>query len=358
MASASAHIRLHSPDDLIDTVPYLLGFYPSRSLVLVGLTSDPTGGRDARRVSVSVRLDLPGEPHEEELSDLRRMIARSDATSVVALVYPPPAGPDESLLARWHWLWHATADAFKGSAISLLDVVLVQETRWWSLGCDCGYCRGDGNPRPVQPSAAVAEAVMAGLVALPDRDQLTGLLDGDPITERAELDPFIARAETRVVRASIDNRMRQLRSRQVADIRRAAESVAIRRPTRQAIVGQAAASPASRRVGLGPAQLARFGVALTDRVVRDQIWLAVDVAGLDAAPLMMELLKRLPQPYDAAPLFLFGWQQWRRGNGTLAVTAAERAMVSDPAYSAARLLRTAVMSGVSPARLPSLTLSE
>ncbi len=51
-----------------------------------------------------------------------------------------------------------------------------------------------------------------------------------------------------------------------------------------------------------------------------------------------DLARRLPAPYDAAPLFLFGWASWRSGNGALAGIAAERALDSDPSYSAADLL--------------------
>ena len=66
------------------------------------------------------------------------------------------------------------------------------------------------------------------------------------------------------------------------------------------------------------------------------------------------MARRLPGPYDAAPLFLFGWASWRAGNGALAGIAAERAVTSDPAYSAADLLLAALSRGLDPRRLPRL----
>jgi hypothetical protein len=73
-----------------------------------------------------------------------------------------------------------------------------------------------------------------------------------------------------------------------------------------------------------------------------------------AGTLLLDLLTRLPAPYDAAPLFLFGWSQWRAGNGTLAGIAAERAQVSDPGYSAAGLLLAALGHGLDPRATPPL----
>jgi hypothetical protein len=64
---------------------------------------------------------------------------------------------------------------------------------------------------------------------------------------------------------------------------------------------------------------------------------------------------RLPAPYDAAPLFLFGWAQWRAGNATLATMAAERVLDSQPGYSAAALLLTAAQRGLDPRTVPALS---
>jgi hypothetical protein len=84
--------------------------------------------------------------------------------------------------------------------------------------------------------------------------------------------------------------------------------------------------------------------------------MAVDDGRLDGRALWRDLGRRLPSPYDASPLFLFGWAAWRAGDGALAGIAAERAIASDPGYSAADLLLAALARGVDPRRLPRLRL--
>jgi hypothetical protein len=100
--------------------------------------------------------------------------------------------------------------------------------------------------------------------------------------------------------------------------------------------------------------LIRFGAALSTIEVRDACWLAVEAGRMDGEDLWRELSRRLPAPYDAAPLFLFGWQRWRNGDGVLAGIAARRALDSDAGYTAADLLHLAVTDGLDPFRTPRL----
>ncbi len=60
-------------------------------------------------------------------------------------------------------------------------------------------------------------------------------------------------------------------------------------------------------------------------------WLAIDDGRLAGAELWINLARRLPHPYDAAPLFLAGWHAYREGNGALAGIAADLARISRPA---------------------------
>ena len=101
--------------------------------------------------------------------------------------------------------------------------------------------------------------------------------------------------------------------------------------------------------------VARFGVALRSYAVRDAVWLAVDDGRLAGMQLWVNLARRLPHPYDAAPLFLTGWHAYRQqGNCALAGIAADLAITADPGYRAAGLLCEALACGVDPRRLPSL----
>jgi len=77
---------------------------------------------------------------------------------------------------------------------------------------------------------------------------------------------------------------------------------------------------------------------------------------LTGIQLWVNLARRLPNPYDGAPLFLAAWSTWRDGNGALAGIAAELALESDPGYSAADLLLAALARGLDPHTLPKLRL--
>jgi len=101
-------------------------------------------------------------------------------------------------------------------------------------------------------------------------------------------------------------------------------------------------------------QVGRIGVALQDYMVRDEIWLGIDDHTIEADDLLLQLVRRLPAPYQASPLFLYGWAAWRAGNGALASIAVERALQAEPNYSAARLLQVALQNGVDPRTMPAL----
>jgi hypothetical protein len=217
------------------------------------------------------------------------------------------------------------------------DVLLVAEKRWWSLTCertDC--CPPDGRPlETASPFAALA--TVEGRVPLADRQALDSLLEPLPRQHREALTVAIANEE----RAAVQEVLRGDGPRRERSVKRALFRLA-------------------RRYGEpdGPAptdaEVVRYGTALAELPLRDSVWLAVDDGRLDGRPLWRELARRLPAPYDSAPLLLFGWASWRAGEGTLAGMAAERALTGDPDYTAAELLMAAVTSGVNPHSVPRL----
>lgn len=330
-----ARIRLGEPGELVEMVPYLLGFHPVESLVLLALAAvagEPPGGRS--EVQLACRVDLPdADLNPADLAPLMQAAHRAGAQTLVALLFtesvaapPPGVGLDD------------LADAVRGAAtlsgLMLLDVLVVDAHSWRSLECRVSSCcPPGGTPRAQHASRVAAEATFAGLVALPDRSDLAAQLVGRSPRQRARLLPQIATAQTRITHAALTNCLGRTLSRDARALVKAAQDTSLR---------------AGSHAGLTARQVARYGVALADIGVRDGVWLAVDERTLDCGALMLELLRRLPAPYDAAPLFLFGWQQWREGNGTLSAMAAERALDSDPGYSAARLLLQAVQGGLDP----------
>lgn len=311
-------IRLAGPADLLDAVPYLLGFHPADSLVLLGLD-----GAGTYRLVVTVRIDLADLRSSAALVDALSAMRRGGAGLFVGVVYDD----GREILSDF-------ADTVSVTATDLdcevLDVLRVVGDRWWSLTCsDPSCCPPEGRLLPPGTSQLSAEATYAGLSALPDRAALAATLAGQPDRERLLplLESSAERADERDADALLDS-----------------------------IFRVAAESGRPRWAGLSDAQAVRFGLALRSIEVRDEVWTALDRREIEGEALWRELARRLPPPYDAAPAFLAGWLAWRAGNGALANVAADRALDSDPDYSAAELLIMAVSAGLDPRRMPALQL--
>jgi hypothetical protein len=323
--------RISGPGELLQAVPYLLGFHPKRSLALVGL--------HAGLLVVTARLDLSDAESGAVAHTLDAMV-RGGTSAVVAAVYDDEALLDGPGDLPWRQLvGRIDADADRAGC-DVIDVLLVSGGRWWSLTCtspDC--CPPEGHLMPEQPSPFAAAATYDGVVALPDRGALEASLDPLPQPDREAVGDAVEAAEHAAVQETLDGHARRYE-----------------RSVKRALFAAARDSDEPGWTGLPDTDVARFGVALGGTAIRDAVWMAVDDGRLDGRQLWRDLARRLPSPYDAAPLFLFGWAAWRSGDGTLAGIAAERAVGSDPRYSAADLLLAALARGVDPRQLPKLRL--
>jgi hypothetical protein len=335
-------MRINGPTDLLQAVPYLLGFHPTDSLVVVGLNSG--------RLVVTARVDLPeiGEPGA--LGQLAEALARGGAAELVAVVYSEGGAVTDISGGRWNATWRLPWSGLvpaldvecERCGCELGDVLYVAGGRWWSYTCDDEQCcPPSGTPLPQAPSQFVTEATYAGMVALPDRDSLAATLDPVAPEALAAMASLVAAEDRRGVAEAAS-----------ADRERAARS--LKRAVFAAARNADSAARGDTEWAVGDADVARFGSALTQTALRDSLWLAVDDGRLDGRPLWRELARRLPGRYAAAPLFLFGWASWRDGNGALAGIAADRAVERDPGYSAADLLRAALAYGLGPKQVPRL----
>lgn len=326
-------IQLSNPGDLIETVPYLLGFHPSESLVLVGFARRGAG---LQRVTVTLRIDLPADSSDfaDELPLVEAFRGSGSDAVVVVMVTDSPSGDprDQPRLAAIAARLAAELDVL---GLAVLDLLVATDHSWWSLLCtDLDCCPREGSKRGRSSSAAAAQATYAGMVALPDRQALAATLDGEADARRAELLPAIARAEHKRDAAALPASRRRWQRAEIA---------AILKASRRREAGR-----------LSDDQIARFVVGLADDSVRDALWLAIDSGAVDAAQVLVQLHSRAPRTHVAAALFLYGWCQWRAGNGTLAMMAAECALAADRQCSAASLLISAVQHGLDPTGTPPL----
>ena len=323
-------VRITGPADLLQAVPYLLGFRPAASLVLVGLASG--------RLLVTARMDLSDLAEPDVLPHTLRAMVRGGTERIVAAIFDDTAGAP---FGRDGLPWRGLGDELRGvcaaagTGTRLDDLLLVCGGRWWSLVCEePACCPREGRLLPTVPSPFVAAATYEGIVALPSRAALADTLTPLPDAEREALRPLLRTAERQVPAEAAEAERRRyirLRRRELLEAARAAGRNA----------------PA-----LSDADVVRLGVALRATPVRDAVWTAGDASRVDGRELWRELARRLPAPYDAAPAFLFGWASWRAGEGALAQVACERAIASDPRYSAADLLQAALSQAVDPRRVP------
>ena len=343
MTSSERAFNLDGPGELLETLPYLLGFHPHDSVVLVGL--------DQTRLVVTTRIDLDSAADRSVVDDSVRILLRARASMAIVVVYAAPTDVPVRSAPRGQPLPHesvatAVKIALRAAGLSWLDTLFVQDGYWWSYpgreaACSCCV---EGTRLPGDHATGPAAAVFAGMQAYPSRDALEAVLDPDPALDHGWQLSLIEAAELQLVQATPSGgRDRELRS-----VKRALFAAA--READRSLFPQPANVASS-------ATLARFAVGLREISIRDALWLAIDQQRLDGRGFWLQLLQRLPAPYDSAPLFLFGWASWRDGNGTLASIAAQRALISRPGYTAAELLLSAVQNGLDPYRTPKLRAS-
>jgi hypothetical protein len=330
-------IRITCPRDLVDLVPYLVGFWPTESLVLVSLRGSK------RRVGLTLRIDLDGvRSGSEALDSCATHLARAGARSVMILIYRDRVSGTGAGNAGAGAGGRALPDArlaervrrkVRTRGVEVDEALLVTRDRWWSYLCDDQSCcppEGHRIAPADRPSPVVAAATVAGLVAAPDRGSLERSVEPAPAADREAVAALVADAQARNDARGGD------------DDRRYRAGVADE-------VAAAVAGQRSGRTRLDDDVVARLLVAFRDIGIRDQC--CGYAAGGDSAAmqsLSMQLARRATAPYDVAPYTVLAWCAWRDGNGALARIAVERALRSDGGYALATLLEQALDCGIDP----------
>jgi hypothetical protein len=316
-------LKVRSPADLINAVPYLIGFHPTDSITVVATRSD--------RVIFAGRHDLPPPEFSPEdaraaAQQLAEVVARQDADAAAVIGYgePPQVGP---AVLR-------TGEALRRKGLLVLDELRVAGGRYWSYACTSPRCcPPEGRPCAPEQSPVAASATFAGQVALPDRETLVAQIAAVAGEERAAMTAATARAQARLA-GLLD---RELHEANFARLVRRAGRTAIRDAERLYRSG--------RR--LTDDETAWLGVLLIDTPVRDYAW---ERTGLQdwRLTLWTDVVRRVEPAYVPAPACLLSFAAWRLGMGALATAAMDRALTQDPLYPMAKLLEEALGYGLSP----------
>lgn len=323
-------IRISGPGSIIAALPQLLGFPPEESLVLIGLS----GPRS--RLGITMRADLPRDgldhaPSAEELGPLVEALVRDGAAECLAVVLTELE--DDDGLAPYLDLVAELDRALGESALVVSDIILVRGGRWRSYLCpDLGCCPPEGAPVPPVSGELAAFAAYSGSVVRDCRADLLALIAPDP-------------AAVAATERALDHVCREL-----ADASAAGTAQAYRDRLETVINRRVSGLAAGSASTLTHRDAARVSVALIDRPLRDRVaWHCLQETAAAAESLWVDLLGRVPSPLDAAPATLLALSSWARGDGALANVALDRALSSDPGYSLAQLVRSALDHALPPA---------
>jgi hypothetical protein len=304
---------LKEPAEVIAMIPYLLGFTPADSLVVVALV----GPRS--RLGPCLRLDLPhsegdGLAQARYLVDV--LIAHRFAP-VILVAFTADASRADAVV-------RPLRRGLAQHRVTVGEALRADGRRWWSYTChNPACCSPEGTPYDAESSRVAAEAVRAGLTRAPDRESLRAGFE--PVSDEARRVTAAACAEVRQARASQglgavgpDELERLLRHRAA--------------PGDMSPTDHASLLLAVQRAALRKAALARMN--RVDAAADLELW--------------RQVMRYAPDDLVAPAGALAGFAAWLDGQGPLAWIAVERVESVSPGYPMCRLLHHILSAAVSP----------
>lgn len=319
-------VRLGEPGDLVAAVPYMLGFYPTKSVIVITVR-----GHGAV-VDMVLRTEIVPDSAAQDLADtVSRYVVqdRSDGTAAVVVVIGSDNGNGEPPHAALvHCLMTTLAEGAEIPVAYAVWAACIRENEPWRLYDDPTMTGVVPDPS-VRPIAA--ESALRGDVTFASREAMVALIDHD-----AEPDELDRRA--RLLTEMLDNPGDMSHDDRVDAIRQAVSQVRAEVPK---IAGE---------------QLIRLVAALSEPRARDvAVEISAGRSAVAAEQVWLALTRAVPAPYRAVPATLLALSAYLRGSGTLARIALDTALTADPGHSLASLLAHALDLGMSPLELADLT---
>ncbi len=318
---SAARLRLRRPSDVLMLVPYLLGFHPRDSLVVVCTERERPG-----LVGLTVRVDLPAPGDVASLcSQILRTVGAQRPGGVLLLVISDgPGGPPHRAVVD------EMAAQCEAASIPVQGRVWAAEIAAgarWRCYDECG-CHGVLDDPATSPLAAAA--VAAGQVTYADRAALELLV--------APVEAMTLARRSALLEAGIDA---AVLDGELAGLQGAQRDLA-------AVLAAVGAAGESRLV-LGDEEVVRLAVALCDPRVRDAcLALCLGEQAAAAEQLWTALCRQTPDPEAAEPATLLAVAAIMRGNGGLVNVALERAQRAWPGHRLSALIDAAIQAGTHP----------
>ncbi|MER6319798.1 DUF4192 domain-containing protein [Streptomyces sp. NPDC001581] len=353
-AAAGPQITLRSPAELADALPYMLGFHPSDSLVLVAVHGE--GGRFGGRL----RVGIPTASAEWE--DTARQVADclirgserrgGKPDGIVVYLCQEPRGEESGrrVMTRLRPLAQRIRLACGALDVPVLEALCLSEGRFWSYVCpDERCCPAEGTRlAAVGTSVMAAAATFAGLQVRGSLKEIEGRLAPLRGAVAAEAERALDRAAAALMPRILDGATRE----EVG-----AETISLARDLMRRMTLAPPAEGGTHADDwddalLGHDEAATLILGLQDREIRDIAaeWME-DEEAAPALRLWRALARRCVGAYGehaAAPLTLAGWVSWSTGDEPTARIAFGLALRADAEYRFAQLLHHACNEGIDP----------
>jgi len=307
---------LTSPHDLLAAIPFLIGYHPQDSLVLVALKDEAVG--------MAMRVDMPVGVSAEGYDLLASHFLRdgADGAFIVAYVGAGAVDPENVLIN--------TSAALVRAGIDIKESLIVRDNRFRSMLCsDPTCCPPEGSVVPdLDSSRIAAEHVIAGHpMPFESVDGLVQSIAAVPSSfESAWQD------EVHAFWVSSD-------SEEIQELQRDGATAVIDlageyREGRGAEDRELAARVIGR---LSDIQVRDFALGSHTDESADYYWV-----------MWRDLLRIAPRGFVAPVACLFAAMAYERGEGALAHKGLDRALGDDDQYSLAHLLRRVFTAGWPP----------
>jgi hypothetical protein len=321
---------LAGPDSIAASIPYIIGFTPHDSLVVMWLHDG--------RVRLTMRMDLP--PAHSAPDDWADAVMAhqsfSDEVILCVLSAADAAVRDDNGDLHSRALISALLEQLDETECRVRDALLITRDSWWSYLCgepEC--CSPAGTLVDLETAEAVAARfALAGVARLPDREAVIAVCAPDPGRQ--------AKNRIRVreaVRARADRCAQSGNQRLEWDIWRD-ESIAL------------VLDSLTQSAGTGTDREAEILIALCDVRVRDTVLWEIAHSGRHDPHRAFEsaaaLLRGAPAGMIAPIGTVTGLLGWLIGDGVRAVAALERVWAEDRDYSLAELLGRSIHAGLPP----------
>jgi hypothetical protein len=325
MTKLKKEIQIDGPANLLATVPYLLGFNPEKSLVIVAVK----GQHD--QVVVSMTLDLPDKMEDLDatfMNNLKETLKRSGADGLVAIFYVD-SNP-QGLQSISELLMTEISSEFH-----IRDILWVYDHKWASYLCsDESCCPKEGRSLEIEkPSIARTELVLAGRSVATKKSDLKDFLEITTVNQ--DLIPLISQFARQKAKSEHNKTIEKWESTQFKFL---------------------TAPKAFKELDLK--LYARLLLGLTDIPVRDALLAHhIDLAQIKEDPNQYlfqiaqnwaQVAKVAPQTFRPSICTCIAVFMWQAGEGILARSAVDFALAQDPQFHLAKLINNALDSGKPP----------